>query len=128
MWHVLLATRDPDGRTSSATTVTDPSSPYYILDQEEISDAKEQTAKDENTTKKNHLMTRANLPTKGDLGAKQQDTAQRCTVDPSSPTDLPGCLTHELHRSRRKHIWDRVKRMTSIFVRSATRDSAACGD
>jgi len=95
-------------------------SSYCIPEPQEISDAKEHTAKDDNATEKDHPMTRTDPRTKGDPGAKKQDTAQRYTEDLSSPTDPSGCLIHEPYRGKRKYVWDRVKRMTSIIVRSAT--------
>ncbi|KAF9647776.1 kinase-like protein [Thelephora ganbajun] len=119
-WRMIPASCGPEtDRGSSTPAVTAPSSLYDYLDQDEISEAKENTpTTSNNAAKRNRPTIQTNYPTKGKLAVKKPETGKTSVVDPASPTVVPGCFPQEVRtKSKGKEVWNRVKQ---IVVRSAS--------
>ncbi|KAF9645573.1 kinase-like protein [Thelephora ganbajun] len=82
------------GSSTSATTA-----PYDYLDQDEISEARE------------------NAPTtrKGKSPAKKPEAGKTSVVNPTSPTETSGCFAQEARvKSKGKGVWNRVKQIICV--------------
>ena len=99
-------------------TVTTPSNPYGLPDQEDASGAEERAPpNDANTSNRNYLAKRTKRPTWGDLGVKKRDTGETHIAGPTPSAELPVWSTREPRADKGKYVWGRFKR---IVVRSAS--------
>ena len=105
---------DTDGHSWSFNTATTSSS-YDYIDQDEISEAKEKTP-----PRKNQSTAQTSRSTKDKPAITTPDTSKTPAVGPTSPTAVNRCIPDAGVKSKRSYVWNRVKQVKEIIVRSAS--------
>ena len=76
-------------------------------------------AKDKTSLSKNQPTTQNSDSKKHKLAVDRPDTGKAPIVGPASPTKIDRCIPDVGAKSKRRNVWNRVKQVKQIIVRSA---------